>query len=104
MARVALHLESLETRDNPSALLQPIQLSSVNGLLDVTLTAHQSAQVIEVRQADPFLPGIPTLVQGFLTYAWQLNVGMASNGAASGDSYPSPTLHVNPGDTLRIHL
>ncbi|QEH38900.1 Blue copper oxidase CueO precursor [Aquisphaera giovannonii] len=104
--RLRIHaIERLEARINRSAFAEPVMLSSVAGTLEVTLDAHRSSQVIEVAQpGNPMAPGVPTLVDGFMTYAWTLERGSSSDGKASGDGYPSPTLKVNPGDTLIIHL
>ncbi|MSR33041.1 MAG: hypothetical protein EXR99_16250, partial [Gemmataceae bacterium] len=100
-----LHLETLEDRTTPSTFAEPVALSSVNSILDITFRAHQSTQMIEVKQAgNIFAAGIPTPVDGFLTYAWTINQGMASNLETTGDTYPSPTLKVNPSDTLVIRI
>lgn len=100
-----LHLELLEHRTNPTAFAEPVSLSSLNGVLEITLRAHESTQTIEVKdQSNVFAAGTPTQVDGFLTYAWAIKNGIASNNQATGDFYPSPTLKVNPGDTLIIHL
>lgn len=96
--------DHLESRSNPSALAEPVVLSSLGGVLDITLTAHRSSQVIEVAGADRMAAGTPTLVDGFMTYAWTLHRGLASDGRGTGDTYPAPTLKVQPGDTLRIRL
>jgi FtsP/CotA-like multicopper oxidase with cupredoxin domain len=96
--------DHLEARLNLSTLVEPVELRSVNGVLDITMVAHRSSQVIEVAQAERSLPGVPTLVDGFMTYSWTIHQGIASNGQSSGDAYPSPTIHVNPNDVLRIRL
>lgn len=98
-------LENLELRTNPSSFSEPISISSLNGVLDVTLRAHESTQIIEIKNPlDVFAPGTPSEVDGFLTYAWTVNTGLASNSQTSGDFFPGPTLKVNPGETLRIRL
>ncbi|QDV33890.1 multicopper oxidase domain-containing protein [Tautonia plasticadhaerens] len=97
--------EPLEPRMLLAAFAEPVRLSSSEGVLDVTLRAHESSQVIEL--ADPedrFAPGIPTLVDGFLTYAWALNEGDSCDGRGAGDGPIGPTLHVQPGDRLRIRI
>lgn len=95
----------LENRVALTAFANPLQISSVNGLLDITMEAHRSSQVIEV--ADPLNPlsaGVPTLVDGFMTYKWTILNGESSTGATTGDGPSGPTLHINPGDTFRVHL
>lgn len=95
----------LESRVVPTTFANPLQISSVNGLLDITMVAHRSSQVIEVADpANPLAPGTPTLVDGFMTYQWSVINGTTTTGATSGDGPSGPTLHVNPGDTLRVHL
>ncbi|WP_406693459.1 multicopper oxidase domain-containing protein [Singulisphaera sp. Ch08] len=97
--------EALETRQNLSAFAEPVMLSSAGGVLDVTLRAHRSSQLIEVANpADLTAPGVPTLVDGFDTYAWTLTQGTSDNGQVNGDGYNGPTLRVNPGDLLRIRV
>lgn len=91
----------LETEE----LADPPELRSIDGLLDITLEAHPSSQVIELANPDsPLAPGIPTLVDGFYTYAWTLHAGASSTGAVSGDGTVGPTLAIQPGDRLRIRL
>ena len=46
-----------EDRFNPSAFTEPIVLNSVNGLLDITLLAHQSNQMLETTGQTPFNAG-----------------------------------------------
>ncbi|MGE3820066.1 MAG: multicopper oxidase domain-containing protein, partial [Isosphaeraceae bacterium] len=103
--QLRLSLECLESRLNLSTFAEPVSLLSVGGVLDVTLRAHESSQVIEVgNPSNPTAPGVPTLVDGFLTYAWTVHTGIASNGQTTGDGSIGPTLRVNPGDVLRIRL
>ena len=119
------YLFRFEDRFNPSAFTEPIVLNSVNGLLDITLLAQQSNQMLETIGNTPFNLGtgaIPTqvLTGGFYTYNWTLNSGQATQmtinsnnqsttsvvgGAGlTGDTYTGPTLHVNRGDTIRIFM
>ena len=96
-----------EDRFNPSAFAEPIVLNSVNGLLDITLLAHQSNQMLETTGQTPFNAGSTTakvLTGGFYTYQWTLNSGQASDLTTTGDTYTGPTLHVNRGDTIRIYM
>lgn len=91
----------LEDRTTPTAYVEPIFLTSVNGVLDLTFRAHQSQQPVET-----LVGGVSTsiLTSQFLTYAWTLNQGQASDLSTAGDTFPGPTLKVNRGDILRIHL
>lgn len=91
-------LETLETRTTPAVLSEPVKITSVDGVLDIVLRAHESNQIIEVRQPNsPELAGVPTLVHDFLTYSWTIRTGSADNGATSGDTYPSPRFRCKGG-------
>ena len=103
-------LFQLEDRLTPSAYVEPIVIASnpTTHILDLTFTAHQSQQPLET-----LVNGNITtiLTSDFLTYAWQINDGngvSSVNGApssiSSGDTYPGPTLKVQPGDILRIRM
>jgi FtsP/CotA-like multicopper oxidase with cupredoxin domain len=75
---------------------EPVTLTSKDGVLEVTLTAHQGYARLDT-VAGP--------VQNFLVFAYQVARGTASNGEMSGDNlYPAPTLQVFPGETLIVHL
>lgn len=100
----------LEDRITPSAYVEPIVIASnpTTRILDLTFTAHQTQQPLET-----LVNGNITtiLTSDFLTYAWQINDGngvSSVNGApssiSSGDTYPGPTLKVQPGDILRIRM
>lgn len=91
----------LEDRTTPTAFIEPVTLSSVNGVLDITLTAHQSVQPLET-----LVGGVPTSISTsqFYTYAWKINQGSSSDLQTSGDSYPGPTLKVDQGQILRLRL
>ena len=96
-----------EDRFNPSAFTEPIVLKSVQGLLDITLLAHQSNQNLETTGQTPCNIGPTTekvLTGGFYTYEWTLNSGQASDSTTTGDTYTGPTLHVKRGDTIRIRM
>lgn len=98
-------LEVLESRLNLSTFAEPVRLFSVGGVLDITLRAHESSQVLELGDpANPAAPGTPTLVDGFLTYAWTVHAGASTDGHAAGDGPVGPTIHVQPGDLLRVRL
>ena len=103
-------LFQLEDRLTPSAYVEPIVIGSnpTTRILDLTFTAHQTQQPLET-----LVNGNITtiLTSDFLTYAWQINDGngvSSVNGApssiSSGDTYPGPTLKVQPGDILRIRM
>lgn len=103
-------LFQLEDRLTPSAYVEPIVIASnpTTRILDLTFTAHQTQQPLET-----LVNGNITtiLTSDFLTYAWQINDGngvSSVNGApssiSSGDTYPGPTLKVQPGDILRIRM
>jgi FtsP/CotA-like multicopper oxidase with cupredoxin domain len=75
---------------------EPVTLASKDGVLEVTLTAHQSEARFDT---------VATPVQKMLVFGYKLVRGTASNGQTSGDNlYPSPTLQVFPGETLIVHL
>ena len=102
---ISAEVRRLEDRCQLSAYVEPLQIESVNGLLDIEMVAHRSSHIIEIAQpGDAFSPGVPTYVDGFMTYAWTIVNGRASDGSLSGDGALAPTLQVNPGDTLRIRL
>ena len=84
---------SLATRP---AYSEPVVLASKNGVLELSLTAHQGQVKLDT-VADP--------VAGALVYAYSVQQGTASDGQMSGDnSYPAPTLQVFPGEKLIVHL
>lgn len=75
---------------------EPVTLSSVHGVLEVTLTA---------RQGTAHLTTVASPVKNFFVFDYRLIRGSASNGKRSGENlYPAPTLRVNPGEKLVIHL
>ncbi|HEV2261918.1 MAG TPA: multicopper oxidase domain-containing protein [Candidatus Rubrimentiphilum sp.] len=78
------------------AFHEPVVLASKNGVLEVTLTAHQSQAQLDT---------VAKPVQNMLLFAYAVNQGTASNGQMSADNlYPAPTLQVFPGETLIVHL
>ena len=78
------------------AFSEPVTLASKDGVLEVTLTAQQG----EAR-----LDTVAVPVKNALLFGYRLIRGTVSNGEMSGrDLYPSPTLQVNPGETLIVHL
>jgi FtsP/CotA-like multicopper oxidase with cupredoxin domain len=79
-----------------SEFSEPVMLASKDGILEVTLTAHQGAVRLDTA-AKP--------VKNFLVFAYDLVRGTASNEQTSGDNlYPAPTLQVSPGESLIVHL
>ncbi len=79
----------------PPEFREPVVLSSVDGVLEVTLTAHQGEATLDTS---------PVPVKNTLLYGYQLMRGKASNGVnANRDNYPAPTLQVFPGEKLIIH-
>jgi FtsP/CotA-like multicopper oxidase with cupredoxin domain len=75
---------------------EPVVLASKNGVLEVTLTAHQGQAKLDT---------VATPVQNFLVFAYTVERGTASNGETSGDNlYPAPTLQVFPGEKLIVHV
>lgn len=80
----------------PSGYTEPVTLSSVDDVLEVTLRA---------RQGDILLDTARNPVKNALVFSYELNRGTASNGKTQGDNlYPGPTLNVYPGQTLIVHL
>ncbi len=75
---------------------EPVALSSRDGLLDVTLDAHQDSIILNT-VAGP--------VSNALVFGYRVNHGDASDGRMQNASnYPGPTLHVQPGDRLVIRM
>ncbi|MBU3751610.1 MAG: copper oxidase, partial [Mycobacterium sp.] len=78
------------------AYAEPVVLSSRDGVLDVTLNAHQDSIALNT-VANP--------VANALVFGYRLNRGEASDGRTQNASnYPGPTLHVQPGDRLVIRM
>ncbi|MDI4664299.1 multicopper oxidase domain-containing protein [Xanthobacter autotrophicus] len=75
---------------------EPVTLASKDGVLEVTLTAHQGAARLDTASGP---------VGNALVFGYSLVRGTATNGPASAtDAYPAPTLQVFPGETLIINL
>jgi FtsP/CotA-like multicopper oxidase with cupredoxin domain len=78
------------------AFTEPVVLTSKGGVLEVTLTAHQSTARLDT---------VAKPVRNMLLFAYSVQRGTASNGEMSGDhAYPAPTLRVDPGERLIVHL
>src|SRR6202162_3115728 len=75
---------------------EPVTLASKDGVLEVTLTAHQGHARFDT---------VAVPVQNMLVFGYKLVRGTASDGEISGDNlYPAPTLQVFPGETLIVHF
>ncbi len=75
---------------------EPVTLASKDGVLEVTLTAHQGFASLDT---------VAKPVQNMLVFGYTLIRGTASDGQTSGDNlYPAPTLQVFPGETLIVHF
>lgn len=84
--RIALH----------PAFREPVKLSGTQGVLEVRLTARESEAEFNT---------VASPVTGLMLYDWQLLRGTSSNGKTSGQlAYPAPTLAVNPGEKLIVHM
>jgi hypothetical protein len=80
----------------PSGYTEPVTLSSVDSVLEVTLRARQGAISLDTARKP---------VTNALVFSYELIRGLASNGKVQGDNlYPGPTLNVYPGQTLIVHL
>jgi len=78
------------------AYAEPVTLSSKDGVLEVSLF---------VRQGTAKLDTVTAPVSNFLLFGYELQRGTASNGERTGKNlYPGPTLQVNPGETLIVHV
>src|SRR5947199_1359377 len=88
-----------ESDPNPATrreFLEPITLTSKDGLLEVRLTA---------RQGEARLDTVSTPVHALLLFDYELIHGAASDGRRSGGKlYPAPTLQVFPGEKLVVHF
>ncbi len=75
---------------------EPVVLAPSDGVLEVTLTARQGRATIDTA-AGP--------VRNALLFGYSVQKGTASNGVMKAiDLYPGPTLQVNPGQKLIVHL
>jgi FtsP/CotA-like multicopper oxidase with cupredoxin domain len=88
-----------ESDPNPATrreFLEPVTLTSKDGLLEVRLTA---------RQGEARLDTVSTPVRALLLFDYELIHGAASDGRRSGGKlYPAPTLQVFPGEKLVVHF
>ena len=80
----------------PGAFAEPVELTAAGGVLEVTLRAHQSAVSLDT---------VATPLQDALVFGFDVLKGTSSTGQRHADAtYPAPTLHVDPGETLIVHL
>jgi FtsP/CotA-like multicopper oxidase with cupredoxin domain len=80
----------------PVPYREPVKLSSKDGVLEVRLSAHQGTVNLDT---------VSQPVTNFMVFGYQLIKGTSSDGSTSGDnSYPAPTLRVNPGERLIVHF
>ena len=87
---------SRNSTDISPSFREPVKLSSEHGVLEVRLTARQSETTLNT---------VARPVTGMLLYDWRLVRGTSSDGTSSGGhSYPAPTLAVQPGEKLIIHM
>lgn len=78
------------------AYSEPVVLSSKDGVLEVTLTPRQSTATLDT---------VDGPVKDMLLFDYTVERGTASNGQMSGThQYPAPTLHVDPGERLIVHI
>jgi FtsP/CotA-like multicopper oxidase with cupredoxin domain len=78
------------------AYREPVTLASKDGVLEVTLKAHQGHANLDT---------VAKPVENMLVFGYTLVRGTASDGQVSADNlYPAPTLQVFPGETLIVHL
>ncbi|MEV0296164.1 multicopper oxidase domain-containing protein [Nocardia sp. NPDC050710] len=81
---------------SPVAYREPVELTSEDGVLEVRLSAHQGAVTLDT---------VSSPVSNFLVFGYELIRGTASDGSTEGDNtYPAPTLRVDPGERLIVHL
>jgi len=75
---------------------EPVVLSSKDGVLEVTLTLRQSSARLNT---------VAQLVKNMLLFDYTVERGTASDGQMSDThQYPGPTLHVEPGERLIVHI
>lgn len=75
---------------------EPVVLTPQDGVLEVDLTA---------RQGQGQLDTVAQPLENMLLFSYQVRKGQASNGQlAAQNCYPGPTLMVQPGETLIVHL
>ena len=79
-----------------STFIEPVTLASEAGVLEVNLFARQGTASLDT---------VSGPVHNFLLFSYEVLRGSASNGKKSDTNlYPGPTLLVQPGETLSVHL
>ncbi|MFQ6399044.1 multicopper oxidase domain-containing protein [Nocardia sp. KC 131] len=79
----------------PAAYREPVKLTSEDGVLEVRLSAHQGTVALDT---------VSTPVSNLLVFGYEVIKGTASDGSTKGDNtYPAPTLRVDPGERLIVH-
>ena len=97
----ALRIEAQDVSAVPDVALrpnfsEPVTLSSKNGVLEVTLTPRQSTATLDT---------VAKPVKNMLLFDYSVQQGTASDGQMSGGhQYPAPTLQVEPGERLIVHI
>ena len=93
------HAQDVSAKFDPAVrpdYREPVMLSSEDGVLEVTLTAHQGHASLDT---------VAKPVENMLVFGYAVIRGTASDGRMSGDNlYPAPTLQVFPGETLIVHF
>ena len=75
---------------------EPVTLASKDGVLEVTLTPRQSTATLNT---------VAKPVKNMLLFDYSVQRGTASDGQMSGGhQYPAPTLQVEPGERLIVHI
>ncbi len=96
---VALGFATGAAADSPMggrSFKEPVILSSKDGVLEVTLTPRQTTATLDT-VAQP--------VRNVLLFDYSVQRGTSSDGQLSGGHmYPAPTLHVEPGERLIVHI
>ncbi len=83
-------------RPSSSTYTEPVVLSAEGGTLEVVLSARQGKGRLDTC-AEP--------VDKMLLFSYRVVKGQSSNGQMSAENlYPGPTLSVQPGETLTVHL
>ena len=80
----------------PVPFKEPVRLSSKDGVLEVRLSAHQGTVDLDT---------VSQPVSDFMVFGYTVIKGTSSDGSTHGDNtYPAPTLRVDPGQRLIVHF
>ena len=75
---------------------EPVTLASKDGVLEVTLTPRQTTAILDT---------VAKPIKNMMLFDYSVQRGTASNGQMSGGhQYPAPTLQVEPGERLIVHI